>query len=69
MYCANCGAVIEAGARGRTVSEISGAFSTAFPGQRIRGLGYTRMNKLLEDVPDVQLVTERDGTVIVVPEG
>ena len=61
--------VIEAGARGRTVSEISGAFSTAFPGQRIRGLGYTRMNKLLEDVPDVQLVTERDGTVIVVPEG
>lgn len=60
--------VFEAGARGRTLSEISGAISTAFPGQRIRALGYTRMRKLLEDVPEIQLVTEPDGTIIAIPE-
>lgn len=60
--------VQEAGPRGRTFSEISGAISTAFPGQRIRALGYTRMRKLLEDVPGIQLVEEPDGTVLAIPE-
>ena len=60
--------VYEAGERGRTMSEISGAISTAFPGQRIRTLGYTRMRKLLEDVPGIRLETKSDGTVIAVPE-
>ena len=60
--------VIEGGRNGRTLPEIGSAINSAFPGQRIRELGYTRMSKLLADVPDVTLSTRDDGTVIAVPE-
>ncbi|MBE6472884.1 MAG: NYN domain-containing protein [Coriobacteriaceae bacterium] len=60
--------VIEGGRNGRTLPEIGSAINSAFPGQRIRELGYTRMSKLLADVPDVGLSTREDGTVVAVPE-
>ena len=60
--------VIEGGSAGRTLPEIGSAINSAFPGQRIRELGYTRMSKLLADVPDVRLSTREDGTAIAVPE-
>ena len=58
----------EGGRNGRTLPEIGSAINSAFPGQRIRELGYTRMSKLLADVPDVGLSTREDGTVVAVPE-
>lgn len=60
--------VIEGGSAGRTLPEIGSAINSAFPGQRIRELGYTRMSKLLADVPDVRLSPREDGTAIAVPE-
>lgn len=60
--------VSEAGEEGRTLPEVGSAINSAFPGQRIRELGYTRMSKLLGDVPGVKLGKRDDGTVIAQPK-
>ena len=57
-----------AGKRGHTLPEIGAEINEQYPGQSIRALGYTRMDKLLADVEGIAIRVRPDGEKIAVAE-
>ncbi len=58
--------VAAAGKRGHTLPEIGAEINERYPGQSIRALGYTRMDKLLADVEGISVRVRPDGEKIAV---